>query len=476
MRRRRGLASRLDSMTVLDDRRFEIRTSKPFPMMLLALGANSCFMMPERVAKTDAFKAIDSFVGSGPFRFVADEWVSGSKVVYARNTDYVPGVGVPSFSAGAKVVNLDRVEWLIMPDSATAAAALQSGEVDWVEQPLIDLAPMLKRNRDIVVKNFDPFGAVGVVVFNHLDPPFDNPKLRQALLPALNHATYLSAVIGDQADFKRTGVGVFPPGTPLANGAGLEALTGLRDLDEARRLVKASGYKGERVVLLGPTDYPTIGAVATMTEALFREVGLNVDFVATDFGTMISRRASQEPVEKGGWSTFCTAALGVSGGQPDLEQHDPGVGQGRVVRVAEQPAVAGAAGRVGGCSGSGGTAGCGGGHPADGVRGSAVYPDRAVVQPERLAKQRDGDRQRGFAGVLEPAEGVIRTVRSGEGLDDLGVGVDRAGCKVCAEPGAEWEVGAFGKEGRHVVEQAVVMAGAIGQVDDGLHQGCAVFG
>jgi peptide/nickel transport system substrate-binding protein len=321
------LAARLDSMTVLDDKRFELRTSKPFPLMLLALGANSCFIMPERVAKTDPFKAIDSFIGSGPFRFVADEWVSGSKVVYARNAAYVPGAGAPSFSAGAKVVNVDRVEWLVMPDAATAAAALQSGEVDWVEQPLIDLAPMLKRNRDIVVKSFDPFGAVGVVVFNHLHPPFDNPKLRRALLPALNQASYLSAVMGDQDAFKRAGVGVFPPGTPLANAAGLDALTAPRDVALARKLVQESGYNNERVVLLGPTDYPTIGAVATMTEALFKEVGLNVDFVATDFGTMISRRASQEPVEKGGWSTFCTAALGYQVANPISNNMIRGLGK-----------------------------------------------------------------------------------------------------------------------------------------------------
>jgi peptide/nickel transport system substrate-binding protein len=321
------LASRLDSMTILDDKRFELRTSKPFPLMLLALGANSCFIMPERVAKTDPFKPIDSFIGSGPFRFVADEWVSGSKVVYARNADYVPGAGAPSFSAGAKVVNLDRVEWLIIPDPATAAAALQAGEVDWVEQPLIDLAPTLKRNRDIVVKNFDPFGAVGVVVFNHLHPPFDNPKLRRALLPALSQASYLAAVIGDQADFKRVDVGVFPPGTPLANTAGLDALTAPRDVALARKLVTESGYNGERIVLLGPTDYPTIGAVATMTEALFKEVGLNVDFVASDFGTMISRRASQEPVEKGGWSTFCTAALGYQIANPISNNMIRGLGK-----------------------------------------------------------------------------------------------------------------------------------------------------
>jgi peptide/nickel transport system substrate-binding protein len=303
------LASRLDGMSAIDDKRFELRTRKPFALMLLALGANSCFIMPERVAKTDPFKIIDDFTGSGPFKFVRDEWVSGSRVVYARNDAYVPASGKPDFSAGAKVVNVDRVEWVIIPDAATAAAALQSGEVDWIEQPLIDLTPMLRRNRDLVVGKFDPFGAVGVVVFNHLQPPFNNQKLRQALLPALDQSAYMAAVIGDQPDFLRTGVGVFPPGTPLATNAGLGVLTKPRDISLARKLVAESGYNGEKVVLLCPTDYPTLGAVANMTHDLYTQVGLNVDFVTTDWGTLIARRASKEPVGKGGWSTFCTSAL-----------------------------------------------------------------------------------------------------------------------------------------------------------------------
>jgi peptide/nickel transport system substrate-binding protein len=310
------LAARLDGMRALDDQTFELRTKKPFPPMLLALGANSCFIMPERVAQTDAFKQIDDFTGSGPFRFVRDEWVSGSRSTYARFDKYRPAAGPPSFSAGGKVANVDRVEWQVMPDAATAAAALRNNEVDWVEQPLIDLMPMLQRSRDLVVQKFDPFGVVGVVVFNHLQPPFDNPKLRQALLPALDQGAYLSAVIGDQPDFKRAGVGVFAPGTPLANDTSLAALTGPRDVARAKQLVAASGYKGEKVVLLCPTDYPTLQAVATMTHELYVKVGLNVEFVTTDWGTLIARRASQEAVEKGGWSTFCTSAQGFQLANP----------------------------------------------------------------------------------------------------------------------------------------------------------------
>ncbi|GAC1343749.1 MAG: ABC transporter substrate-binding protein [Acetobacteraceae bacterium] len=333
------LAARLAAMTVLDDKRFELRTKTPFPVMLHALGANSCFIMPERIAKTDAFKQIDDFTGSGPFRFVRDEWVSGSRAVYARNEAYVPAAGTPDYCAGGKVVHLDRVEWLIMPDAATAAVALQNAEVDWIEQPLIDLVPLLQRNRDITVRKFDPFGVIGVVVFNHLHPPFDNPKLRRALLPALDQTAYLSAVIGDQPDFKRAGVGVFTPGTPLANTEGLDVLTGPRDLAQTRALVAESGYKGEKVVLLCPTDYPTLQAVATMTRELFVGAGLNVEFVTTDWGTLVARRASQEPVEKGGWSTFCTSSQGAALSNPIANNMIRGAGRAGWFGWPDSPAL-----------------------------------------------------------------------------------------------------------------------------------------
>ena len=335
------VAARLDEMKAIDDRTFELRTKKPFPLMLLALGANSCFIMPERVAATDAFKQIDDFTGSGPFKFVRNEWVSGSRSVYARHEAYAPAAGKPDFSAGAKVANIDRVEWIVMPDAATAAAALQNNEVDWIEQPLIDLVPLLKRNKDITVQKFDPFGVVGVVVFNHLHPPFDNPKLRRALLPALDQNAYLEAVIGNQPDFKRAGVGVFAPGTPLANSTSLSGLTGPRDLALAKKLVAESGYKGEKVVLLCPTDYPTLQAVATMTRELYVQVGLNVEFVTTDWGTLIARRASQEVVEKGGWSTFCTSALGYQLANPIANNMIRGAGKSGWFGWPDSPALRG---------------------------------------------------------------------------------------------------------------------------------------
>ena len=133
-----------NEIVALDDRRFQIRLKKPFRQMLYGLGARSCFMMPERMAKTPASEQVKETIGSGPFRFLPGEWVSGARAGYARFDGYVPRQEPPSFYAGGKVAHFERVEWIVQPDSATAAAALQKGEVDWVEQPLIDLCPMLR--------------------------------------------------------------------------------------------------------------------------------------------------------------------------------------------------------------------------------------------------------------------------------------------------------------------------------------------
>ena len=235
----------------LDDKRFQIRLKKPFRQMLYGLGARSCFMMPERMAKTPASEQVKETVGSGPFRFLPGEWVSGAHAGYSRFDGYVPRQEPPSFYAGGKVAHFERVEWIVQPDSATAAAALQQGEVDWIEQPLIDLCPMLRTAPGVVVAVNDPFGWQPIIALNHLTTPFDNPKLRRALLPALDQKAFLTAVIGEQAELGRVPGGYFADGQPMASHAGLEVLTRPRDLALAKRLVAEAGYarrKGRVVV------------------------------------------------------------------------------------------------------------------------------------------------------------------------------------------------------------------------------------
>ena len=136
-------------------------------------------------------------IGSGPFKFVKEEWVPGSKVVYVKNTDYVPRKEPPSWAAGGKVVKVDRVEWIYIPDSATAAAAINAGEVDWWEQMPPDLIPVLAKNKSIKVENIDPLGSMGMIRFNFLHPPFNNPKIRKAAMLAMNQEAFLRTQVGN---------------------------------------------------------------------------------------------------------------------------------------------------------------------------------------------------------------------------------------------------------------------------------------
>jgi peptide/nickel transport system substrate-binding protein len=284
--------------------------------MLYGLGARSCFMMPERTAKTPASEQVKETIGSGPFKFLPGEWISGARAGYARFEGYVPRQEPPSFYAGGKVAHFERVEWIVQPDSATAAAALQKGEVDWVEQPLIDLCPMLRTAPDVRVAVNDPFGWQPIIALNHLTPPFDNPKLRRALLPALDQKAFVTAVIGEQTDLGRVPGGYFADGQPMATHAGLEVLTRPRDLPLAKRLVAEAGYRGETAVLLSASDRPVYSQVSQVTRALFEAVGLTVDFQSMDWGSVVTRRTSQNPTDKGGWSAFITALDGVTVSNP----------------------------------------------------------------------------------------------------------------------------------------------------------------
>ncbi|MEJ0017619.1 MAG: ABC transporter substrate-binding protein [Acetobacteraceae bacterium] len=305
-----------NEIETIDDRRFRIRLKRPFSQMLYGLGARGCFIMPERVAKTPGTEQIKETVGSGPFRFLPDQWVSGISAAYTRFDGYVPRQEPPSFLAGGKAANFQRVEWVVQPDPGTAAAALQKGEVDWLEVPLIDLCPMLRQSPGVQVAVNDPFGWPLVLALNHLHPPFNNPKLRRALLPAIDQKMFLASVVGDQTELGRAPTGYFIESQPMASRAGLEVLSGPRDVALAKRLVQESGYAGEKVVMLAPTDRPVYTQMMQVARDVFVRLGLNVDFRSMDWGSVVTRRTSREPVSQGGWSCFITQIEGVAACTP----------------------------------------------------------------------------------------------------------------------------------------------------------------
>lgn len=219
--------------------------------------------MPKRLAETDPYKPITEMVGSGPYRFKIDESVHGSHYAYERFAGYQPrSDGEPDWSSGPKIAHFDRIEWHIIPDAATAAAALQSAEVDWWELPPSDLLPMLRLAGNIRVALPEPTGNCGLLRPNHLHPPFDNPAVRRALLGAIDQAEFMTAVVGDDRSLCKLPCGFFPPLSPMASDSGLAVLTGRRDYDKAKRDLLAAGYRGERVVLMAPQDVPNQKAMS----------------------------------------------------------------------------------------------------------------------------------------------------------------------------------------------------------------------
>jgi peptide/nickel transport system substrate-binding protein len=304
-------AAATDEVTALDDRRIRFRLKAPYPRLIptLAKPSNGLYIMPERVAKTDPFQQITDYTGSGPMRFKRDEWITGQILVYERFADYRPvETGTPSLTAGPKVMNLDRIEWRILPDAGTAAAALQAGEIDWWEQPQVDIQPLLRRNRNIVVDVQDPIGLISALRFNTLHPPFDNPAIRRAVIAAVNQQDVVIAINGNDPAGYTTGVGWFTPGTPMANGAGLEAFR--TSIAAGRAALQAAGYRGEKVVFLGPTDILAPKAASEVMGDVFRQMGFDVDYQAMDWGTVLQRRSKKEPPTQGGWSALCTSFAG----------------------------------------------------------------------------------------------------------------------------------------------------------------------
>ncbi len=265
-------------------------------------GGNVPAIMPERLAATSPFKPVAEIIGSGPYRFLPEEHISGARAAYERFPLYQPrSAGPVGFTAGPKVAHFDRVEWLTL-DQFSAMAALRAGEVDWWELPPRDLVEALAHDRDVTVIS-QYATAMALLRFNHLHSPFNNVAVRRALLGAVDQAEAMIAIAGTDHAFWHDGIGLFPVGTPFANDAGIEVLRGPRDYAAVRQALARAGYNGEKIVVLAPTD-GGIRALSLVGVDQLRRAGMNVDLQEMELGTVIRRRLNQGASDKGGWNAF----------------------------------------------------------------------------------------------------------------------------------------------------------------------------
>jgi peptide/nickel transport system substrate-binding protein len=292
----------------VDARSFSLSLTEPFGMVLDALAKPSGFppmILPERLAKMPATSPLTEVLGSGPYIFKRDEWVPGNKAVFVRNPNYVGRSEAPSGLSGNKTSHFDRVEWLYLPDSNSAIAALKRGEVDIIENLPPDYITPLRSDPTIKVGSGGAYQ--GFLVLNHVFPPFNNAKARQALLMAVSQDRF-TAAMGYPLDMRVTYCATFfICGSPNDTAAGAEPFR-KPDLAKAKQLLAESGYKGEKVVLLVPSDVTYLNAEALMAAQTMRSIGMNVDMQNMDWASIGARRAKKDAPDAGGWNMYVTVA------------------------------------------------------------------------------------------------------------------------------------------------------------------------
>ncbi|MBM6595539.1 ABC transporter substrate-binding protein [Microvirga pudoricolor] len=291
---------------------FVLKLATPFPFVEMALspvGGNQPIIMRKADVETDPFKAVTTSVGSGPFKFVRAEWRIGNQAVWVKNTDYVPRNEPPSGLAGGKVANVDRVELKFLPDANTRAAALINGEIDLIDQTPADLLPLFQNNPKVRVEKLMMFGALSFMRPNHLFPPFNNPKARQALAMLVKQSDYMAAGYGPEGWWHENCFSYFSCDGDSKTEVGSEPYR-KQDLAAARKLMEEAGYKGETIVVVGTRELPAQGALADVTVGALRSIGVNVDLQIVDFAQLQVRRNKKDPPEKGGWHIIHSAING----------------------------------------------------------------------------------------------------------------------------------------------------------------------
>ncbi len=294
-----------------DDRTFTLTLTEAWGFVLDTLGKPGApvpFILPARLlADLPAGKPVPDQIGSGPFVFKKDEWVPGSKLVFVKNARYQPRAEPASGLAGGKTPKVDRVEWLIIPDQQTALDALKKGELDIDEDIPTDLIPLAKTGSGAKVSRMDDIGVAQQIRLNSIQPPFDNPKARQAALLATDTADYLGAMASGDASLATICKSFYICSSPYVTEAGFPSF----NLDKAKQLLKESGYDGTPVVILDAAENAQIHPASLVAEQQLKAAGFKVQVQAMDWATVVSRRTSKEPMNKGGWSIFISGPGGL---------------------------------------------------------------------------------------------------------------------------------------------------------------------
>ena len=303
------------SLEAADAKTIRMVLKQPYGLVLDSLakvGAPVPFMMPERIAKTPGSEQVKEIIGSGPYKFRADQFEPGVKIVLEKFTDYKPRAEPPVWASGGKIAKMDRVEMVGMPDSQVQVSALINNEVDYLERVPADLLPLFDAKAGAKAEVVGDLGFQAIMRMNHLQPPFDNVKVRQAIALAIDRSQYAAVVAGDPK-FATDCAAIFGCGMPYESREGIPA----RDLARAKALLaEANVDMGKPIVMLHVANAPGIAALGNVTRQLLVDLGFKVDMQAMDFQTFATRRLNTKSVSEGGWNIAHTTNTVPDQGNP----------------------------------------------------------------------------------------------------------------------------------------------------------------
>ncbi|MGY8668970.1 ABC transporter substrate-binding protein [Bradyrhizobium sp. UFLA05-109] len=300
------------------DKTFAIVLREPLGLLidLLADLTPPClFIMRETDANRPATVQVTANIGSGPFKFNHALAKPGASFTYDRNENYVARKEVPDGLAGGKIVKVDRIIWDNIVDQQTGFAALQAGEIDFLQTPPVDFFSAIESDPNLELQVLDKLGQDVCLRMNFLQKPFDNVKARQAVLHLINQEAFVRAM-SPHPKYGGTVTSIFGHDTLMSNDANAEWHRKGGDTERAKQLFKEAGYAGEKVVILQPTNVPRYDNASQLLAAALRKVGVNAELAPSDWGGIVTRRANRGSVESGGWNIFITSEMDYSLGNP----------------------------------------------------------------------------------------------------------------------------------------------------------------
>jgi peptide/nickel transport system substrate-binding protein len=292
----------LDNWTELDDNNFQLTLKKKAAFTLDALADGGATpTVPKEIWELPVTQASTVLIGAGPYKL--EEWIPGDKTTLSRFDDYIPSEERSSFMTGKKVALIDTIEYIEIPDTAAQIAAIEVGAVDVLLSVGGDFAERLEKHQEVNLINLEsPARRLGIwLQHDHL--PFSDLRVRKALQLAIDAEDILRGAVGP-AKYWRTCASIWSCGTAWETDAGSEVYN-VKDLDQARQLVKDAGQEGYEVKFIVGEYHPVLAGSSKVVRDIMESIGLKVDYQAMDNATWRATRADSD-----NWDALITASVG----------------------------------------------------------------------------------------------------------------------------------------------------------------------